>query len=161
MSTETIQPSIRHAIESMIYAVARTIDDDALEALPDYFTADGIYKVASRFNVERGLPMAHIYCPNRGALVDRIASLRQANIFEKHRYRHLVSGIHITQGNGSEFNAIASYLVIRIMQDGSSSIFSSGEYRDRIVLDNGTPKFRERIVTFDSRSIETLLVIPL
>lgn len=159
--TELADDATRHAIEAMIYAVARTIDDDRLEQFPDYFTADAQYKVASRFNVERGLPMAHIYCTNRGMIVDRIASLRHANIFGKHRYRHLISGIHITAAAAGDFIARSSYLVIRIMDDGTSSIFSSGEYQDRIVIDAGVPKFRERSVIFDSRSIETLLVIPL
>ncbi len=159
--TVSTSEATRHAIEAMVYAVARTIDDDRLEQFPDYFSADAVYKVASRFNVERGLPMAQIYCTNRGMIVDRIASLRQANIFEKHRYRHLISGIHVTAGPAGEFAVRSSYLVIRIMDDGSSSIFSSGEYQDRIVMDAGVPKFRERLVIFDSRSIETLLVIPL
>lgn len=156
-----VNDATRHAIEAMIYAVARTIDDDDLEHFPDYFTDDAVYKVASRFNVERGLPMAQINCVNRGMIVDRIASLRRANIFEKHRYRHLISGIHVAIGPGSELLARSSYLVIRIMDDGTSSIFSSGEYDDRIVLEGGVPKFRQRLVTFDSKSIETLLVIPI
>lgn len=163
--TETIlapvSAAMRYAIESMQYAVARSLDDDRLEAFPDYFTANGRYRVASRFNVERGLPMAHIYCTSRAMIADRILSLRRANIYEKHRYRHLVSGIHISAGEDGEYESRSSYLVIRIMEDGTSTLFSSGEYQDRIVIEDGTPKFRSRDVTFDSKSIETLLVIPL
>lgn len=156
-----VSDAVRHAVEAMIHAVARDIDDDRLEALPGYFVADGRYRVASRFNVERGLPMAHIHCTSRAMLADRILSLRRANIYERHRYRHLVSGILVTQGAGDEIEARSSYLVVRIMDDGASSIFSSGEYRDRIAMEDGVPRFRSREVIFDSRSIETLLVIPL
>jgi anthranilate 1,2-dioxygenase small subunit len=151
----------RRAVEDMIYAVARAIDDDRLEEFAEFFTEDAVYRVASRFNVERGLPLAQINCTNRGMISDRISSLRHANIFQKHRYRHLVSGIHLCMNADESITARSSYLVVRIMDDGSSSIFSSGEYQDRIVLQNGVPLLRERLVTFDSKSIETLLVIPL
>ncbi len=41
------------------------------------------------------------------------------------------------------------------------ALFSSGEYRDRIVIEDGRAKLSERVVVFDGKSIETLLVIPL
>ncbi len=47
------------------------------------------------------------------------------------------------------------------MQEGDISVFSSGKYLDRIVFENDTPKFAERIVVFDSRRIDTLIVIPI
>lgn len=156
-----ISDATRRAVEEMIYAVARTIDDDRLEEFAEFFTQEAVYRVASRFNVERGLPLAQINCTTRGMIQDRISSLRHANIFQNHRYRHLVSGIHLVMNLDQSISARSSYLVVRIMDDGSSSIFSSGEYQDRIVLEGGLPRFRERLVIFDSKSIETLLVIPL
>ncbi len=151
----------RRRVEALIHRAARAIDDDRLESFPDFFTEDGIYQVASRFNVERGLPMAQINCRNRGMIIDRIASLRHANIYGKHRYRHLISSIEIESQSGASIRVRTSYLVIRIMDDGTSSIFSSGEYQDMIVLESGGVRFRERRVIFDSKSIDTLLVIPL
>src|SRR5581483_10622208 len=106
-----------------IHAAARSIDDDRLEEFPTFFAADGIYKVASRFNVERGLPLAQINCIGRSMIVDRIASLRHANIFQPHRYRHLISGIHISPGADRILSVRSNYMVVRIMDDGSSSIF--------------------------------------
>jgi 3-phenylpropionate/cinnamic acid dioxygenase small subunit len=41
------------------------------------------------------------------------------------------------------------------------SIFSTGRYLDVIVLEGDQPKLAERLVVFDSRRIETLLVIPI
>jgi len=151
----------RRIVEDLVHAVARAIDDDKLEEFPNFFVADGVYKVASRFNVERGLPLAHIYCTNRGMIADRIASIRKANIYQPHRYRHLISGIHVEGIAGEVATARASYLVLRIMDDGATSIFSSGEYRDAVLLRGDSALFRERTVLFDSKSIETLLAIPL
>ena len=156
-----VEEGLRRAVEDMIHAVARAIDDDRLEAFPDFFAEQAVYKVASRFNVERGLPMAHINCSNRGMIVDRIASLRHANIYPAQRYRHMISGILLTMNADQSIAARSSYLVIRILEDGSSSVFSSGEYRDCIVLEQGVPRLRERLVIFDSRSIDSVLAIPL
>lgn len=156
-----VEEGLRRAVEDMILAVARAIDDDRLEDFPGFFTEQALYKVASRFNVERGLPMAQINCTSRGMIADRIASLRHANIYPAQRYRHLISGIHVAANPDRSIAARSSYLVVRILDDGSSSIFSSGEYRDRIVLEGGVPRLRERVVIFDSKSIDSLLAIPL
>jgi anthranilate 1,2-dioxygenase small subunit len=156
-----VSQAMRQKVEDMIHAVARTIDDDRLESLPDFFVEDGTYRVASRFNVERGLPLAQINCTNRAMLADRIVSLRKANIFEPHRYRHLISGIEVGAGPEATLTARSNYLVIRTMDDGTSGLFSSGEYRDRIVVEGDVVKLRERVVVFDGKAIDTLLVIPL
>jgi anthranilate 1,2-dioxygenase small subunit len=156
-----ITDAVRRAVEDLIHAAARSIDDDRLEDFPAFFVEDGIYKVASRFNVDRGLPLAQINCTNRGMIVDRVAALRQANIYQPHCYRHLIGGILVTPGAERSVAARSNYLVVRTMEDGASTLFSIGEYRDVIAMGDDGPRFRERVVVFDSKSIETLLVIPL
>ncbi len=156
-----IEEGLRRAVEDMIHAVARAIDDDRLEAFPDFFAEPAAYKVVSRFNVERGLPMAHVHCPTKGMIIDRVASLRHANIYPAQRYRHFISGILLAMNADQTITARSSYLVVRILEDGASSVFSSGEYRDVIVVEDGEPRLRERVVIFDSRSIDSVLAIPL
>ena len=41
------------------------------------------------------------------------------------------------------------------------SVFACGRYLDRIVETAGALKFAERVVVCDSRSVDTLLVVPL
>jgi len=149
----------RQVIEDLIHAVARALDDDRLEAFPTFFTEDGTYKVASRFNVERGLPLAQINCTSRGMIADRILSLRKANVYPAQRYRHLISGILVGEGPPI-FTVRSNYLVVRIIDEGAS-LYSSGEYRDRVRLEGGRALLEERIVVFDGRSIDSLLAIPL
>ena len=45
------------------------------------------------------------------------------------------------------------------MQDGSTMIFATGRYVDRIALPD--MKYDERVVICDSRRFDTLLAIPL
>ena len=104
---------------------------------------------------------------SRSQMRDRITSLRVANIYEAHHYRHLVSGVQVigVQKSGdaaAAYEVRSNYAVIRTMEhDGSMSTFSTGQYRDEIVFEDGEARFRRRHVMFDSRAIETLLAYPL
>jgi len=51
--------------------------------------------------------------------------------------------------------------VVRIMHTGESVLFASGRYLDRIRIDGKDPQFEEKTVVLDSRSIDTLLAIPI
>ena len=93
-------------------------------------------------------------------LRDRVASLRNANIYEPQRYRHMVSAVLIEKLDEKKIKSVANFLVVRIMQDGGALLFASGRYLDRIVLAPG-PLYEERVVICDSRRFDTLLAIPL
>ena len=139
------------------------IDDNKLEEWPDFFVANGSYRVTTAENFERGLPLALIYATSRAMLRDRVRSLRDANVYEAQRYRHLIGPALIGGEEGGEVRAQTSFMVARIMHTGETSIFATGRYHDRILLD--TPErgeaFVEKLVIFDSRLIDTLLAIPL
>ncbi len=151
----------RRRITDLIYDYAHCIDDDRLEEWPDFFIDDCLYQVISRDNHAAGMAAGVMTCTSRGMLTDRVMSLRNANIYEPHCYRHLISAIRVTGEDAGVWSAQTGYAVIRTMQEGDISVFSSGKYLDRIVFENGTPKFAERIVVFDSRRIDTLIVIPI
>ena len=157
-----IDAAAQRAIEGLVYEWARAIDENRLEDLAGLLTEEGEYNVASRYNLDRDLPLAVIHTRSRGQLRDRITSLRVANIYEAHSYRHLVSGVQVIGEAGGAYEVRSSYAVIRIMEhDGASAIFSTGQYRDSVVFDGGAPRFRRRHVVFDSKAIDTLLVYPL
>ena len=57
--------------------------------------------------------------------------------------------------------AETSFLVVRIMRDGTMDLFATGRYLDLLVDHGGALRFRERIVVCDSSRFDTLLAIPL
>jgi 3-phenylpropionate/cinnamic acid dioxygenase small subunit len=149
-------------IQDLCARYAQAIDDDRLEDWPGFFIAEGRYLVTTADNFERGLPLCLIYATSQAMLRDRVLSLREANIYEAQRYRHVVGTPLIEHGPDGIIMARSSFVVVRIMHTGESLLFASGSYRDKIVLDAGkTPRFAERIVVLDSRQIDTLLAIPL
>ena len=142
-------------------AYAHCLDADKLEAWPDFFTEDCFYRVTSAENYEASLPLGLIYATSRNMVKDRVSALREANIYEPQRYRHLVSSIRITGEVAEALNLEANFLVIRTMQEGDMTIFAAGRYVDRVVQTAEGWKFARKDVVLDSRQIDTLLAIPI
>jgi 3-phenylpropionate/cinnamic acid dioxygenase small subunit len=139
---------------------ARAIDDDRLESWPDFFTDPCVYKITSADNHRRGLPAGLVYADSRGMLKDRVTALREANIYERQAYRHLV-GLPALRVAGDTVHAETPFLVVRVMRDGTMELFATGRYLDTIVDEGDALRFRERLVVCDSSRVDTLLAIPL
>ena len=140
---------------------ARAIDDDRLEEWPAFFTNACLYKITSADNYRRGFPAGIVYADSRGMLEDRVAALRDANIYERQTYRHLVGLPAILGETESGVQSETPFLVVRIMRDGTMDLFATGRYIDVVVEDQGALRFRERVVVCDSSRVDTLLAIPL
>ena len=111
-------------------------------------------------------------------LRDRVSALRDANIYEPQRYRHLIShripglllplpacegevGADGRDGSGPDLLEVtANFLVVRTMQDGGMCPVRGWSLRrpDRRIGPAGNSP---RDVVLDSRQIDTLLAIPL
>ncbi len=148
-------------VENLLARYADCLDQGRFEEWPEFFTEDCVYKIISAENYEQGLPLGVIDCDSRAMLRDRITALREANVYEEHRYRHILSTTLIKAEDTDAVHAETSYQVTRIMRDGSSMLFSVGRYLDRIVRDGDDLKFSEKIVVFDNKRVDTLLVIPI
>ena len=121
------------------------IDDDRLEDWPEFFEDVCVYKIIPRENTELNLPIALVYCDNKGMLIDRVVSLRKANVYNLHYDRHIVSNMLVSDadGTGNSWNLKANYIVYQTDLEGESMLFSTGKY-DAVVVKNGTDhKFKE------------------
>jgi anthranilate 1,2-dioxygenase small subunit len=151
----------RLELEQLYADYVHCLDGDTLEDWPGFFTEDGFYRVTSAENFEAGLPLGLIYATSRNMLTDRVSALREANIYEPQRYRHLVSSIRVVGAAATALDTEANFLVVRTMQEGDMTIFAAGRYVDRIVRDAGAWRFARKEVVLDSRHIDTLLAIPI
>jgi anthranilate 1,2-dioxygenase small subunit len=150
----------RLAVDDLQARYAACIDEDRLEAWPDFFPRKCLYKITHIEDFQAGRPMGVIYATSQDMLKDRITSLRTANIYEKQRYRHVLSPTRINRTEGGLLYATTSFLLIRIMATGETTIFMSGDYHDVIATEGEYFVFKEKIVVADSASIDTLLAIP-
>jgi 3-phenylpropionate/cinnamic acid dioxygenase small subunit len=140
---------------------AAAIDDGELAAWPEFFTADALYRVTTAENFARNLPLGLIHATSRAMLRDRVRSLRDANVYEAQRYRHVVGVPLVTAAANGVIEARSPFMVARIMHTGETMLFATGRYHDRIVVEGESVLFAEKLVILDSRLIDTLLALPL
>jgi len=140
---------------------ARAIDDDRLEDWPELFVEDCLYTITSAENHRHHLPGGLVYADSKGMLRDRVRALREANIYERQTYRHLVGLPAILDESDEGMRTETPFLVVRIMRDGRMDLFATGRYLDLVTEDAGALRFRERIVVCDSSRVDTLLALPL
>jgi anthranilate 1,2-dioxygenase small subunit len=142
-------------------AYIRCIDNNELEAWPDFFLDRCLYKVTTAENYKSGFEAGIIYADSKGMLIDRVAALRQANIYEQQTYRHILGLPNVIKNGGAEAETETPFLVARIMHDGETSIFATGLYFDTVRAAGNELKFAKRLVVCDSSRIDTLMALPL
>ena len=157
---QLVDPAILSMIDTLISDYAHAIDDDELEAWPDFFTEDGTYKIISRENYEAGRPLGILYCDSQGMMRDRILALRTANVYEPHTYCHVLGRTRVRLDSDA-YQARTNFTVVRTMQNGDDSLFATGKYLDTLVAVGNGVRLKSRLVVLESRRVDILLVIPL
>jgi 3-phenylpropionate/cinnamic acid dioxygenase small subunit len=156
-----VTPEQHFRVQDLNARYADAIDDDRLEAWPDFFRDDGRYLITTAENAAQNLPIGLMYATSRAMLRDRIKALRQANIYEAQRYRHVLGAPRLIESANGTLRAHTSFMIARIMHSGETMLFATGRYDDRIVLDGNDARFADKTVIIDSRQVDTLLAIPL
>ena len=136
------------------------IDADRLEEWPNFFTEDCVYEIIPKENADLGLPMGIMHCFCRAMLRDRITSLRKANVFEPHTYRHMTSGLELTPVDADSVDMQSNYVVVQTLTDGESRIYQAGRYFDRVVHSAEGWLYQRKRAVYDTSRVQTLLVTP-
>jgi 3-phenylpropionate/cinnamic acid dioxygenase small subunit len=143
-------------------AYARCIDNDQLEQWPLFFQEHCLYLITTADNHAARMQAGIVYADTRAMLQDRVMAMRDANVYEEQRYRHIIGAPLVMEQTRDSAVVESPFMVVRIMRDGGSTVFATGRYIDRIEnCADATLKFAERVVVCDSSNIDTLLVIPL
>ena len=137
------------------------LDNDRLEAWPTLFTEDCLYEIVPKENADMGLPIGIIYCNNQKMLRDRVVSLRNANIFEEHSYRHMTSGLCVMAEKDGVIETESNYVVIQTRTDGESNVYQAGKYYDKVVRTDAGLRYRSKRVIYDTSRVQTLLATPI
>ena len=155
-------PAVLFEVSALNAACAAVLDSDRLEQWPGFFLEQCLYKVTTADNFVKGYQAGIIYADTRAMLIDRINALREANIYERQRYRHILGMPLITAEADGSVSAETSFLVVRTMREGQMDVFVVGVYRDKLRRNEfGAWRYAERIVVCDSPRFDTLLAIPL
>lgn len=140
---------------------AYAIDDGDFYDWPTFFVDDCFYQITSADNFAQGLEAGLMWLDSKAMLHDRILSLLEANVYERHSYRHILGQPHISSIEGDEVESETSFMVARITREGPTDLYATGRYVDRYKVTESDAKIMKRIVVLDSSYIDTLLGFPL
>lgn len=140
---------------------AYSIDDGNCTEWPDFFVDDCFYQITTADNFAQNLEAGLMWMDSKAMLRDRILSLFEANVYERHSYRHMLGQPHITGVEGDEVESETSFMVVRITREGPTDLFATGRYIDLYRVADDDAKIVRRIVVLDSNQIDTLLGFPL
>ena len=149
------------ALYDLVATYGALIDAAEYDAWLALFATTCTYHIVPLENHERGLPAGLVYCDSRGMLEDRIHALREANKYNIHTDRHLI-GLPRLIGAADDATLVeAPFAVYQTDQEGETRLFATGLYRDRIVVEAGGLKFRDKLVLLDTFAVPSLLATPL
>jgi salicylate 5-hydroxylase small subunit len=152
---------LRLELEELYAEYVACLDEERFEAWPEFFTDDASYRIMPRENFERGLPMATLHCESKGYLQDRVVAIRQTSVYAPRYIRRLVSNIRILGWREDWLEVRANYAAFETLPDDPTRVFSVGRCHDRLVDVDGSLRFKEKLVIFDSELIPNSLIYPL
>lgn len=150
-------------IQALLADVAAALDQRELQRWPDFFTEDCVYRLQSRENFDRDLPLATMAFESRGMLRDRVYGAAETIFHDPYHQRHILGAPRLlSEGQGEDGTRCeSSYLVVRTKRDGMPEILSVGRYLDRIVRTPEGLRIAERLAIFDNDLIPNSIIDPI
>jgi 3-phenylpropionate/cinnamic acid dioxygenase small subunit len=152
---------LRLELEELYATYTACLDEERFEEWPEFFTDECLYKIVPRENFERGLPLATWLCESKAMLRDRVVMIRKTGVYGPRWIRRMTSGLRVLGWDGGALEVRANYLAVETLLDELTRVFNAGQYRDRVVVEDGRLKFREKLCVFDSLLVPNSLIYPL
>jgi anthranilate 1,2-dioxygenase small subunit len=149
----------RLAVEEFYADYVSCLDEGRLDDWPEFFADDGLYGLWSKENWDAGLPAPMFLCLNKRQMMDRVTSLKEANLYPAHWNRHLISATQIVESTDERIVAHSNYAVLQTRLEGETFIYQSGRALD-VFLRGDTLMLRERRLVYDTLAVRTLFVTP-
>ena len=148
-------------VQSLYADYAAALDARQLERWPGFFTEDAVYRLQSRENFDRGLPLATMRLESRAMLRDRVVGATDTMFHDPYYQRHVVGAPVILGLHDGEVETEAAYLVVRTHRDAMPELLSVGRYLDRLVRLDGRWLIRRRNCIFDNDLLPNSLIYPI
>ncbi|HEY6239580.1 MAG TPA: aromatic-ring-hydroxylating dioxygenase subunit beta [Burkholderiales bacterium] len=152
---------LRLELEDLYAAYTACLDEERFEEWPAFFVEQCTYKIVPRENFERGLPLATWLCESKGYLLDRVTAIRKTAVYAPRYMRRMVSGLRVLGWRADVLEVRANYVALETLQDEFTRVFNTGQYRDKLVVEEGRLKFLEKLCIFDSLLVPNSLIYPL
>jgi len=146
-------------VEALYYDYAAAIDEE-VERWPQLFTDDARYRVTTRENHDRNLPLAPIYCEGRGMIADRAMAVRETTVYATRFMRHAITNVRLSDPGDGTLHARANFTIYETFEDTISRLFAVGRYIDTIVRAGDELLFRDKLCVLDSNVVIGSLIYP-
>jgi len=154
-------PALWFEVQALLAEVAAALDQHELDRWPGFFTEDGHYRLQSRENFDRGLPLATMAFESRGMLKDRVYGAQDTIYHDPYHQRHILGAPRILGVGDDGIRCESSYLVVRTKRDAMPEILSVGRYLDRLVHTPEGLRIAERLAIFDNDLIPNSIIDPI
>jgi 3-phenylpropionate/cinnamic acid dioxygenase small subunit len=159
MSATLAQERDIRLVEALYYDYGAAIDEEVVR-WPDLFTGDARYRVMSRENYDRNLPLAPIYCEGRGMILDRAMAVRETTVYATRFMRHAITNVRVAETGAGALEARANFAIYETFEDTISRLFAVGRYIDVIVRSGDALLFRDKLCVLDSNIVIGSLIYP-
>jgi anthranilate 1,2-dioxygenase small subunit len=160
VTSSSAQPTLAQA-RQLLAVYTYVLDEGPLGDWPGLFTETCLYRITTRQNEERNMPLSIMLCDNHAMLYDRVEAVEKANIYEPHYYRHVLSDSRMLRTTPDSLWMETSFICVRTMLDGRMILFAAGKYVDEIVAQADRCLFRSKTIVLDPSQVDTLIAKPL
>lgn len=151
-------------VELLYAAYCEALDDEEIERWPGFFADECLYRITTRENLERGMPLSFVLCDGQGMLRDRAVAIQKTVVYRRRCQRRILSGLRLKTFDGLEADGIetcASFVLFESIGDAPSRPLACGRSSDVIVRERGELKFKRRLCVIDARIAPDSLVFPI
>jgi 3-phenylpropionate/cinnamic acid dioxygenase small subunit len=152
--------TLRDEVEDFYAEYGEVIDSGALERWPELFVEPCLYRIVSKENYDRGLPLSLMRCESLGMLRDRAFASQKLNAYGPRAWRHSITQIRPREEDG-RISVGANFFVFETLQDQHTRVLSAGRYLDTLVRTEAGLRLREKICVYDAALISGSIVMPL
>lgn len=139
---------------------AAALDARELDRWPGFFTEACSYKLQSRENFDRGLPLSILAFESRGMLRDRVFGARETIYHDPYVQRHIGGLPRLLQRDGEVLVTETPVLVMRTKRDAMPETLLVGRYLDRVRPTLEGLRFEQRWLIFDNDLIANSIIDP-
>jgi 3-phenylpropionate/cinnamic acid dioxygenase small subunit len=152
--------SLREELEDFYAEYSEVIDSGALERWPELFVEPCLYRIVSKENHGKGLPLSLMLCESLGMLKDRAQASKELNVYAPRAWRHSITQIRGHEDSGC-IAARANFAVFESLPDQHTRILCAGRYVDTLVRTPAGLRLREKLCIYDAALVPGSIVMPL
>ncbi len=151
------------AIDALQTAYVAALDKGDMAAWAATFAADqASHFCISSENDRRGFPLALMYDDCRGRIDDRVSFVTKVWVgtYEPYRTRHFIQRLGCEDVGANQYRVTSGFTIMMTPEGGSTSVLTSGEYRDLIEIQGDRAVFRDRRTVYDADVLPRYIVFP-